>query len=114
MSALSAQHRLASYGSLKPGGSNHHQLDGLKGRWFAGKVKGRIVDDAGGSATGYLGLILGEGTEIDLMIFESEDLPAHWNRLDIFEGESYVREVVEIETEEGVLPVTLYVLTNDF
>lgn len=114
MSALSAQHRLASYGSLKPGGINHHQLDGLRGRWFAGKVQGRIVGDAGGSATGYLGLILGEGSDVDLMIFESEDLPDHWERLDIFEGESYGREVVEVETEEGILPVTIYVLINDF
>lgn len=113
MSQLTAHHRLASYGSLRPGQINHDQLDGLKGRWINGKIRGRIVDDAGGSATGYLGLILGEGDPIDVMVFESLDLPLHWNRLDAFEGESYERIEVEIETEEGPLPVSIYALITE-
>ncbi len=35
---------LATYGTIAPGRPNHHQLDGLEGRWLAGQVNGMLVD----------------------------------------------------------------------
>jgi hypothetical protein len=32
-------HRLAMYGSLAPGRSDHHHVAGLRGRWFPGEVE---------------------------------------------------------------------------
>src|SRR6185295_11938714 len=53
-----ARHRLATYGSLAPGRRNHHQLDGLAGRWFRGYVRGTLVDAGWGAGLGYPALVL--------------------------------------------------------
>jgi len=42
-----AEHRLATYGTLAPGRPNHHQLDGLTGRWLEGHVNGTLVEGPG-------------------------------------------------------------------
>jgi gamma-glutamylcyclotransferase (GGCT)/AIG2-like uncharacterized protein YtfP len=87
-----ALHRLATYGSLAPGRSNHHQLDGLEGRWLAGRVNGTLVAAGWGAGLGYPALTLDpDGPEISVEVFESVDLPAHWERLDAFEGPGYQR-----------------------
>ena len=52
-----ARYRLATYGSLAPGRPNHHQLDGLEGRWSEGDVYGRLVDAGWGASLGYPALI---------------------------------------------------------
>ena len=81
-----ALERLATYGSLAPGRSNHHQLDGLDGRWLNGHVDGMLVD-AGWGASWLPALVLDPaGSAISVDVFESVDLPAHWARLDAFEG----------------------------
>jgi len=56
-----ARHRLATYGSLAPGRRNHHQLDGLAGRWFRGYVRGTLVDAGWGAGLGYPALVLDPG-----------------------------------------------------
>lgn len=102
--------RLASYGTLAPGRVNHHQLDGLKGTWQPGSVRGRLHNTGWGAAYGYPVLVLDpEGEVIEVQMFESPDLPAHWARLDEFEGPEYRRVVTEIATADGPRDAHIYV-----
>ena len=93
-----AETRLATYGTLQPGRSNHHQMDGMSGVWEPGEVHGRLLPQGWGAALGYPGLILDPaGPPVAVQIFESDDLPAHWARLDAFEGEGYRRVVTTVQ-----------------
>ena len=106
-------HRLATYGSLAPGGPNHHQLDGLEGRWLDGHVYGRLVDAGWGAGLGYPALILDpNGSAIHVQIFESADLPDNWSRLDDFEGPGYQRVVTKVRTSAVDIDASIYVLQD--
>lgn len=103
--------RLAVYGTLGPGRSNHHQLSGLSGRWMEGTVSGQLIQDGWGAALGYPGIVLdNDGPTVDVQLFESLDLPEHWARLDEFEGSGYWRTVTTVITAEGGLSACIYVL----
>jgi gamma-glutamylcyclotransferase (GGCT)/AIG2-like uncharacterized protein YtfP len=94
--------RLATYGTLAPGRPNHHQLDGLDGRWFVCHVYGRLVDAGWGAGLGYPALVLDPGeSAVEVQVFESVDLPAHWPRLDEFEGPGYQRVTTTVHTADG-------------
>jgi gamma-glutamylcyclotransferase (GGCT)/AIG2-like uncharacterized protein YtfP len=85
----------------------------VPGRWLVGEVRGTLVGAGWGAALGYPGLILSpDGPAIEVHVFESAELPAHWARLDAFEGPGYRRVVVDVSTAEGTLPTSLYVLAN--
>ena len=85
-----AGHRLVVYGTLAPGHPNHSQLTGLDGRWSPGQLRGRLVDAGWGASLGYPGPVLDpRAGVIGVQVFESADLPAHWSRLDEFEGPGY-------------------------
>lgn len=101
---------LAVYGTLAPGRENHHQLDGLAGRWQRGTVRGRVLASGWGSGEGYPALILdAEGPTVEVQVFESDDLPAHWARLDEFEGTGYRRVVTQVQVEGGEVAASIYV-----
>jgi gamma-glutamylcyclotransferase (GGCT)/AIG2-like uncharacterized protein YtfP len=103
--------RLATYGTLAPGRSNHDQLDGLDGRWLQGQVRGVLADAGWGAALGYPALVLdASAPAVDVAVFESADLPEHWARLDEFEGQEYERVVATVQTREGVVEASIYVL----
>ena len=105
--------RLAVYGTLAVGQPNHHQLDGLTGRWIDGHVRGRLVRAGWGADLGYPALITGEdGGDVVVHVFESSDLAAHWSRLDDFEGPGYERVTVSVSTAEGSLAADIYVLAG--
>ncbi|MEM7176954.1 MAG: gamma-glutamylcyclotransferase [Pseudomonadota bacterium] len=104
-----ADRRLATYGTLVPGQVNAHQLDGLSGRWLVGSVRGHLVEEGWGAAHGCPGIRIDRaGEEVAVHVFESPDLPLHWVRLDAFEGESYRRVSVMVETAEGTLAASIY------
>ncbi len=105
-----ALERLAAYGTLAPGRPNHHQLAGLEGRWLKGHVDGILVDAGWGASLGYPALVLGAGSAIGVDIFESVDLPAHWARLDTFEGPGYERVVTTVHMPTGDVDASIYVL----
>lgn len=112
--SLSAGHRLATYGSLGPGGPNHRQLDGLKGRWFAGTVRGTLLEKGWGSELGYPGIVLGEnGDDVDVQVFESVDLIGRWPLLDDFEGPGYKRVIAVVRTPSGDVEASIYALAGD-
>ena len=105
--------RLASYGSLAPGKVNNHQLDGPRGHWIPGTVNGKLFEGGWGSALGFPALILDPSApEVPVHVFESPDLPAHWSRLDEFEGSSYRRVVTSIRTAQGDLSAHIYVFAQ--
>jgi len=107
------QTRLVAYGTLGPGHPNHHQLSALPGRWFAGRVRGSLVEAGWGAELGYPGLVLDEkGPEFEVDVFESSVLPEQWDRLDAFEGPGYCRVAVDVATAEGAVPVSIYVLAQ--
>jgi gamma-glutamylcyclotransferase (GGCT)/AIG2-like uncharacterized protein YtfP len=49
---------------------------------------------------------------IEVHVFESRALLHHWGRLDAFEGSGYRRVAVDVSTDEGVLPASIYVLAE--
>jgi len=109
----SADTRLATYGTLAPGRVNHGQLADLPRTWHDGWVMGHLQEAGWGAALGYPGLILDpNGDRVGLFLFESEGLPAHWDRLDAFEGDGYARKIVEVQTANGVKPAWIYALAD--
>ncbi len=103
--------RLATYGTLAPGEVNAHELAALQGHWRQGTVTGHLHDAGWGAAHGCPGLVPGEdGSPIPVHLFESQDLPEHWARLDAFEGSGYRRIVMDVETQSGTVPANIYVL----
>jgi gamma-glutamylcyclotransferase (GGCT)/AIG2-like uncharacterized protein YtfP len=109
-----ALHRLATYGSLAPGRPNQHQLEGLEGRWFVGHVNGMLVHAGWGAGLGYPALVLDpNGSDVRVDVLESADLPAHWERLDAFEGPGYQRVVARVRTSIGEVYASIYVLVEE-
>jgi gamma-glutamylcyclotransferase (GGCT)/AIG2-like uncharacterized protein YtfP len=106
-------HHLFVYGTLAPGQSNAHVLAGLRGTWQPAHVRGTVHHVTWGPAAGYLGLVLdAAGAVVQGQVFTSDDLPAHWARLDAFEGEGYARVPVQATLADGsVLAAYAYVLS---
>ena len=105
--------RLATYGTLAPGRQNHGQLRELSGRWLVGHVRGSLLEGGWGAKLGYPGLVPDpNGEPIEVFVFESRALVDHWHRLDAFEGPGYRRIAIDVSTDEGVLPASIYVLVD--
>ena len=110
---MTAAIRLATYGTLAPGRANAHELAGLDGTWRAGTVRGRLIDAGWGATMGCPGLTLDpDGEDIAVHLFESADLPAHWPRLDAFEGAEYLRVATPVWTEGGMVDAAIYGLAT--
>jgi len=108
-----AEKRLATYGTLAPGRVNNHQLADLDGFWRQGTVKGRLVDAGWGAKLGCPGLILdSSGQLVEVHVFESSDLPRHWQRLDAFEGAGYLRVVTQVRSDGSDLAASIYVIAS--
>ncbi|MEM7058083.1 MAG: molybdenum cofactor guanylyltransferase MobA [Pseudomonadota bacterium] len=101
--------RLATYGTLAPGQVNHHQLQNMPGAWSTGTVRGHLHREGWGAAHNCPGIVLDpDGQEVAVHIFTSPDLPAHWDRLDAFEGVEYRRITTTAETADGPVEVSIY------
>lgn len=106
---MDTDHRLAVYGTLAPGRSNHHELAGLRGTWRAGTVRGHRIATGWGNGLGYPALApADDAPEVAVELFESSDLPAHWDRLDAFEGDMYRRLRVQVTTRDGAVEAWVY------
>ncbi len=94
--------RLAVYGSLAPGKSNHHHLADLSGTWSEGWVEGDLHDRGWGAGMGFPGLVPRPGgPRVRVHLLDSPDLPGHWARLDAFEGQAYIRHHVKVHRESA-------------
>ena len=97
------------YGTLAPGRPNAHVMDGMTGTWEQGVARGALLPDGWGAAAGYPAIVLdADGPEVPGLLFRSADLPAHWDRLDEFEGEGYDRVLTTVRLATGER-VTAYV-----
>lgn len=112
---MDAPTRLFVYGSLAPGRRNAHVLAPIDGSWEAASVRGRLFAAGTWSELDYPGVILDPtGDVLDGLIFTSPDLPAHWPRLDDFEGEDYLRVETRATTPQGQNhSVQIYVIRDD-
>jgi gamma-glutamylcyclotransferase (GGCT)/AIG2-like uncharacterized protein YtfP len=78
-----------------------------------GHVDGMLVDAGWGASLGYPALVLDPtGSAIGVDVFESVDLPAHWARLDTFEGAGYERVVATVHMPTGDADASIYVLVR--
>ncbi len=103
---FSVSQRLAVYGSLAPGRSNHFVIEGLDGHWTAGFVQGELHEPVPGKGRRFPALVWDpDGSRIDVMVLTSPDLPGAWPRLDRFEGPAYRRTVVPVEDPSGAVIV---------
>ena len=95
-------HRLFVYGTLAPGRPNAHEMDGMVGTWEPAVARGDLLPDGWGAAAGYPAIVLDDdGPEVPGLVFSSDDLPAHWDRLDEFEGDGYDRVLTTVRLADG-------------
>lgn len=104
--------RLFVYGSLAPGGPNHHMLARIEGSWTPASVRGRLVEAGWGAEIGYPGMVLDAGADpVAGYVFASDALAEQWDELDAFEGEQYERVTAPAQLADGTIVETcLYVL----
>lgn len=94
--------QLFVYGTLAPGRPNAHILSDVKGTWTPATIRGKLLPNGWGAALGYPAVIPDEqGDLVKGFIFESSELMYHWQRLDDFEGEGYVRVIVTAQYEDA-------------
>mgnify|MGYP001795207604 CR=1 FL=1 len=87
----------------------------IAGTRYEGTVRGWFSEDGWGATLGFPGLRLNsEGETIKVQVLESPDLPAHWDRLDAFEGEEYARRVADIVTTDCVIQASIYVVCDQY
>ncbi len=92
------------YGTLAPGRPNAHVLAGVSGIWKPATVKGTLLPEGWGADVGYPGIVLDERAgKVHGFIFSSDELSAHWARLDAFEGDGYERVLTVAELEDGMV-----------
>lgn len=106
--------RFFVYGTLAPGRPNEHILAAVRGTWERATVRGRLVQGGWGAEVGYPGILPSDdGDEVHGFVFTSADLSAHWDRLDEFEGEGYVRVPVRAKLESGdIVHAYIYALSG--
>ena len=89
--------RLAVYGSLAPGRSNHHMVAPLGGERTTGVIEGDRVASGWGSTLGFPAFIpRADGTAVAVDVLTSRALPAAWPELDRFEGHEYERPLIAV------------------
>lgn len=106
--------KLFVYGTLLPGKPNEHvlkEIDG-NGKWVKATVKGRLIKDGWGAGLGYPGMVPDiDGQAIDGLLFISDKLELHWEKLDEFEGEEYERIVIDaIDVNANIVETYIYKL----
>ena len=80
--------KLIVYGTLAPGESNASQLENLSGNWSQCFVRGKLEIEKNGLKTFSWDPNV---PEHEFQLFESDELPEHWHRLEAFEGDGYMR-----------------------
>ena len=89
--------RLAVYGSLAPGRSNHHIVAPYGGTWARGRVRGDLVEAGWGAVVGYPALRMrADGPWVPVHLLDSDQLPGAWPAIDAFEGDEYQRILVPV------------------
>ena len=105
-------HRLFVYGTLAPGRPNEHLLEGVPGEWEPATVRGELLHQGWGAEVGFPGIVVDEhGPEVEGFLFSSESLAEHWDRLDDFEGDGYLRVRTAARLRDGrIVEAHIYVV----
>jgi gamma-glutamylcyclotransferase (GGCT)/AIG2-like uncharacterized protein YtfP len=99
--SFDASTRLAVYGSLAPGRSNHHIVAALGGSWSDGWVEGDMYESGWGEAHGYPGFVWRPGGErVAVKLLVAGSLRDSWPKLDEFEGDDYRRSLVPVFADD--------------
>ena len=94
-------HALATYGTLVPGGPNHHVLAPLGGEWTEGLIEGDLLSLGWGAELGYPGFRPRAGGDaVAVWVLTASRLAGAWPELDRFEGEGYRRILVPVFAKE--------------
>jgi gamma-glutamylcyclotransferase (GGCT)/AIG2-like uncharacterized protein YtfP len=104
--------RLFVYGTLAPGRPNEHVLADVPGTWEPATVRGRLLQQGWGAEAGFPGIVMDEGgPDVHGMLFSSEELNEHCERLDHFEGAGYERVLTSAKLHGGATALAyIYVL----
>jgi gamma-glutamylcyclotransferase (GGCT)/AIG2-like uncharacterized protein YtfP len=98
-----ASRRLAVYGSLAPGESNHAVIADLGGRWSEGLVRGDKHEVGWGATAGYPAMRWRpDARPFPVSLLVADSLRGAWARLDEFEGEDYCRVLVPVSGAEAL------------
>ena len=99
------------YGTLMPNCPNSYVLENIVGKFVPATVKGKLIDAGWSASMGYPGIRLEMGDDtIHGFLFYSDNLINHWENLDIFEGEEFIRAPVIVERYDEV-EVQTYIYT---
>ena len=94
-------HALATYGTLVPGGPNHHVVEPLGGQWTEGMIEGDLIPSGWGAEQGYPGFRPRTGGEaVAVWVLRAPQLGSAWPELDRFEGDGYRRILVPVFAKE--------------
>jgi len=94
--------RLFVYGTLQPGESMNHLLGSIGGVWNKGTIRGELIQAGEIPGFPYPGVILNDkGDTVPGYLFTSENLSAHWEKLDQYEGSSYKRVMTYVSLPDG-------------
>jgi gamma-glutamylcyclotransferase (GGCT)/AIG2-like uncharacterized protein YtfP len=91
--------RLAAYGTLRPGQVNHHLVATLGGQWTNGELLGVLETVEGLPAFQWNP----DGAVVPVGLFESDELPNAWPKLDALEGSDYQRILVPVRRTDATL-----------
>lgn len=89
--------KLFIYGTLAPGEPNHPILYGLRGKLSSCTTRGQL-NELGGLPVFYW---KPDGPNVKGKILVSPDLPERWEEIDKFEGASYKRRLILVDTRTG-------------
>jgi gamma-glutamylcyclotransferase (GGCT)/AIG2-like uncharacterized protein YtfP len=107
-SGAGGEHRLAAYGSLRPG-ARHHDLVAELEVLGGGTIRGELTD-----CDGYPMLTLDPDGDVVAVVVFGGVTGAKWAELDVFEGPAYRRTLVDVELGPGrSMIATCYVAVGD-
>lgn len=93
---------LVVYGTLAPGQSNHDVVADIGGEWIEVSIRGERFHAVWSGTFGYPGFTADpDGPLQPALVLASDELAAHWDRLDEFEGPGYERRVIEVFDRSG-------------
>ncbi|MDA0689829.1 MAG: gamma-glutamylcyclotransferase [Proteobacteria bacterium] len=104
--------RLFVYGTLRPGMSNAHYLQGIHGTWINATISAVHLPEGYGATIGYPVLVpTAKGQAVHGQILEAHFTQADWRMLDDFETDAYERVLLPVQTDQGAeLLAWVYVL----
>ena len=103
------------YGTLMPNCPNGHVLENIIGKFVPATVKGHLIGAGWSASMGYPGIKLDpDGDTVHGYLFYSRNLDDHWEFLDEFEGDEFVRTEVTAERyDELEIETFIYVLKEE-